>query len=527
MRGKGKVKVLWFKNTRFHRIIPGFMMQGGDITHGNGAGGAAVVGASFEDEEADAFAALPLLDFESDDTLLSPAEQHEFDCTVTGSTCNPLTPNTNLFNVSTTNPSSPVSTDDGSTDAEVASPPSAFTPQTLPSRSETDASSFFSAARMSLLVGSSSVSHSPLPSDQKLLPRTSNNSVISSRSSSSMASTPAASVVNTVTKPMESSKSLALQTSFPGALPYALPVAYFPPLNANQKRPFPQVLPGVAPPGGAATSDDSSAKKSKREIRQMKNRESANKSRLRRKAQLSSLSTEVEELTKNQQELQTVIASLRAENKSLHDQNAFLRSLVTGFKQEPSSSSTDQVVMLASLPPVEESVALNMLESGQKMEVDGEEHNTAGVDFASTRPAKRRSVTSTLSTASMAVCASVFGITVFADYDGGVGDSGNVRGVGRVLHEAPSACGVEGCAPGSPLSLADFVLTAVSSWWQFVSSSELVFGVLLNVLSFIAIMTVYQLWQSNSTVAGSWKYRSPSKPQWREAEWSWARCLAA
>ncbi|RLN32070.1 hypothetical protein BBO99_00009659 [Phytophthora kernoviae] len=385
-------------------------------------------------QEADAFAALPLLDFESDDTLLSPAEQHEFDCTVTGSTCNPLTPNTNLFNVGTTNPSSP---------------------------------------------------------------------------------------------PMESSKSLALQTSFPSALPYALPVAYFPPLNANQKRPFPQVLPGVAPPGGAAASDDSSAKKSKREIRQMKNRESANKSRLRRKAQLSSLSTEVDELTKNQQELQTVIAGLRAENKSLHDQNAFLRSLVTGFKQEPSSSPTDQVVMLASLPPVEESMALNMLESGQKMEVDGEEHNTAGVDFASTRPAKRRSVTSTLSTASMAVCASVFGITVFADYDGGVGDSGNVRGVGRVLHEAPSACGIEGCAPGSPLSLADFVLTAVSSWWQFVSSSELVFGVLLNVLSFIAIMTVYQLWQSNSTVAGSWKYRSPSKPQWREAEWSWARCLAA
>ncbi|KAG2977670.1 hypothetical protein PC128_g26178 [Phytophthora cactorum] len=50
LRGKGKVKALWYKNTRFHRVIPGFMMQGGDITHGNGAGGAAALGTTFEDE---------------------------------------------------------------------------------------------------------------------------------------------------------------------------------------------------------------------------------------------------------------------------------------------------------------------------------------------------------------------------------------------------------------------------------------------------------------------------------------------
>ncbi|KAG6620383.1 Peptidyl-prolyl cis-trans isomerase [Phytophthora cinnamomi] len=77
LRGKGKVKALWYKNTRFHRVIPGFMMQGGDITHGamtwylhwksvpcglvthwlalcfdpgNGAGGVAAMGTSFEDE---------------------------------------------------------------------------------------------------------------------------------------------------------------------------------------------------------------------------------------------------------------------------------------------------------------------------------------------------------------------------------------------------------------------------------------------------------------------------------------------
>ncbi|KAE9011969.1 hypothetical protein PR003_g14286 [Phytophthora rubi] len=50
LRGKGKVKALWYKNTRFHRVVPGFMMQGGDITHGNGAGGVAAMGTAFEDE---------------------------------------------------------------------------------------------------------------------------------------------------------------------------------------------------------------------------------------------------------------------------------------------------------------------------------------------------------------------------------------------------------------------------------------------------------------------------------------------
>lgn len=44
------MKALWYNNTRFHRVTPGFMMQGGDITHGNGAGGVAALGTTFEDE---------------------------------------------------------------------------------------------------------------------------------------------------------------------------------------------------------------------------------------------------------------------------------------------------------------------------------------------------------------------------------------------------------------------------------------------------------------------------------------------
>lgn len=39
-----------FKGNVFHRIIPGFMMQGGDITEMNGTGGKSIYGHKFEDE---------------------------------------------------------------------------------------------------------------------------------------------------------------------------------------------------------------------------------------------------------------------------------------------------------------------------------------------------------------------------------------------------------------------------------------------------------------------------------------------
>ena len=48
--GRTTNKPLTYRGSTFHRVIEGFMLQGGDITMHNGSGGESIYGGRFKDE---------------------------------------------------------------------------------------------------------------------------------------------------------------------------------------------------------------------------------------------------------------------------------------------------------------------------------------------------------------------------------------------------------------------------------------------------------------------------------------------
>ncbi|KDO28700.1 hypothetical protein SPRG_06554 [Saprolegnia parasitica CBS 223.65] len=218
-------------------------------------------------------------------------------------------------------------------------------------------------------------------------------------------------------------------------IPYALPMqTMMPPMV--QKRPL------------DADPIEPTTKRSKHEIRLMKNRESANKSRLRRKNQINDLASDVQVLTDERNALKTEVAALRAENQSLRDQNQFLRGLV--------SSGTNTNVQSA-VTSLEEATPVVQQTSSKKLAAP---------------------------VAGFVLCAFVFGMTLFSDPYGDSTVAAQRRSM-RVVHGSAGPKTTHGFMMASPIGLLPFVTEYVYS------NMGLIQSILINVISAMVVAAIY------------------------------------
>ncbi|KAF0692629.1 Aste57867_16305 [Aphanomyces stellatus] len=167
-------------------------------------------------------------------------------------------------------------------------------------------------------------------------------------------------------------------------IPFAMPIGFVPTTSMMNKR----GLDDVVPP---------QAKRTKHEIRLMKNRESANKSRLRRKNQVTDLSVENAELKALLADRDSQLAARDATIKSLTEQLQFLRGLVT-----TGNSSTAVVAAAADVSP------------------------DATVAFDKSKLAAPA--------AGIVLCAFIFGLTLFSDPYANAAKAAPHRRTMRVVH---------------------------------------------------------------------------------------------
>ncbi|CAK4157285.1 unnamed protein product [Aphanomyces euteiches] len=224
----------------------------------------------------------------------------------------------------------------------------------------------------------------------------------------------------------------------PAVIPTALPL--------TAKVPFAMPI-GVLPPTNKRVLEDTSAtqqsKRTKHEIRLMKNRESANKSRLRRKNQVTDLSAENAQLKARLAERDAQLAARDATIKSLMEQLDFLRGLVTN------GGATNRATTEDSTTP-------------------------AANSFDKTKLAAPA--------AGIVLCAFIFGLTLFSDpYANSAPKVAPHRRSMRVVH---------GMSPAVPVGSNMFVATAPASMLYMLSEYAALFGSMWLTLASVLIVAL-------------------------------------